>query len=134
MEKVVFLYISIRHTRKDFVTPYYRVEWHYYIKLKDDDLPLLLKVQKFFKCGNVYFQKERRANHKNCYRFEVSSYRDITNVIIPFFKKHQPKGPSRRNDFRIMCKIHKIVTNETRRHLTDVDIKRIKKLKTQMHV
>ncbi|TSA45380.1 hypothetical protein D4R51_01935 [bacterium] len=128
------VYLHPPHKKRFRYTPYYRVEWHYYIKLKDDDLSLLMKVRKFFRCGNVYFQKEKRVNHKNCYRFEVSSYRDVTDVIIPFFRKHQPQCPSRRNDFRILCRIHKIVSNKRGCHLTDVNVESIKKLKMQMHV
>jgi mRNA-degrading endonuclease RelE of RelBE toxin-antitoxin system len=128
------VYLHPPRKKRSVYTPYYRVEWHYYIKLKEDDLSLLKKVQKFFGCGHVYFQKERRKNHKNCYRFEVSSYRDITNVIIPFFKKHRPECPCRRDDFRILCRIHRIISNKNKIHLAEGDVKGIRKLKMQMHV
>lgn len=114
-------------------TKYYRIEWHYYIKLREDELPLLKKVKKFFGCGNVYFQKDNRANHCNCYRFEVSSYQDICWVIIPFFRRNKPKSTSRRRDFELLCRIQKIVSKK-KSHLTDSQVERIKKLKMQMHI
>ncbi len=113
-------------------TPYYRVEWHYYIKLREDELPLLKEVKKFFDCGFIYLQKDERINHRHCYRFEVSSYRDISQVIIPFFKKYPLHSVNRKNDFKYLCKIHNIVSKK-KSHLTEAQIEKIKKLKSQMH-
>ena len=44
-----------------------RVELHFFIKLREDELFLLKKVKKFFGCGGIYRQKEYRANQRNCY-------------------------------------------------------------------
>lgn len=114
-------------------TKYYRIEWHYYIKLREDELPLLKEVKNFFGCGNVYFQKERRENHRDCYRFEVSSFKDISSVIIPFFKKNKPRSISRKRDFNLMCKIARLVLKK-KKHLTEKQVEKIKKLKLQMHI
>jgi hypothetical protein len=127
------VYLHPPRKRRSQYTIYYRVEWHYYIKLREDELPLLKEVKKFFGCGNVYFQKEVRENHRHCYRFEVSSFKDISAVIIPFFMKHKPNSTSRARDFKIMCKIAKIIAKK-KKHLTDKEVEKIKKLKMQMHV
>src|SRR3989344_1130241 len=55
----------------------FRVEMHFYIKLIEDELSLLRKVQEFFGCGGVYYQKEYRVNQKNCYRFGVTAQKDL---------------------------------------------------------
>lgn len=62
-----------------------RVEPHYYIKLREEELPLLRKVKIFFGCGRISLQKDKRINHKDCYRYEVSNLRELKKVIIPFF-------------------------------------------------
>lgn len=127
------VYLHAPKKKRKNYTKYYRVEWHYYIKLRDDELPLLKKVHKFFKCGAVYHQKDNRPNHSHCYRFEVSSYKDICQVIIPFFRKNKPQSTTRRRDFEQMCKIQKIVSKKNG-HLTENQVVEIKALKSRMHI
>jgi len=56
---------------------------------------------------------------------------DITEVVIPFFKKHSPHGMARKNDFTLFCKIfHR---TRKKKHLEEKDIKEIEKLKEEMH-
>ena len=116
-----------------YTTKHYRVECHYYIKLREDELPLLKEVKKFFNCGNVYLQKDKRLNHRNCYRFEISSYRKIAEVVIPFFQKYPLHSVGRRKDFNLFCKIFQIVGNKNKQSLTEEELERIRKLKSQMH-
>lgn len=122
----------VRPFRKG-LTRYPRVECHYYIKLREDELPLLKEVKEFFGCGSVYFQKERRSNHRNCYRFEISNHQKIAEVIIPFFQKHPLHSAGRKKDFDLFCKIFKIVFERNGRHLAEKEFERIKRLKLQMH-
>ena len=114
-------------------TNYYRAECHYYIKLREDELPLLKEVKKFFGCGKLYLQKDKRLNHRNCYRFEISSYEKIKEVVIPFFQKHPLRGVNRKNDFGLFCKIFKIATERKGKHLTIKELEKARKLKMQMH-
>ena len=114
-------------------TQYYRVECHYYIKMREDELPLLQKVKNFFNCGSIYLQKDRRRNHRNCYRFEISSYQRIRQVVIPFFRKNPLHSENRKNDFGLFCKIFKIIQSKNRKHLIEEELEKIKELKSQMH-
>ncbi|MBU1137012.1 LAGLIDADG family homing endonuclease [Patescibacteria group bacterium] len=123
----VFLNTSLKNTQ------YCRVEFHYYLKLKEDDLSLLKKLKKHLNCGFIYFQKDKRVNHKNCYRYEVSSLRDIDNIIIPFFKKNRLISISRKKDFDLFCKIFKIVAGKKGKHISEEELRRIRKLKSEMH-
>src|SRR3989344_4160355 len=75
-----------------------RVECHFYIKMREDDLALLKKVQTFFNCGSIFFQKEYRRNQRDNYRYQISNKDELKNIIIPFFEKH-PLESKREEDF-----------------------------------
>jgi hypothetical protein len=79
-------YIGIRFPKGPFKTV--RVEPHFYIKLRGDNLPLLEKVQKTLKCGSIYYQNEKRINHSACYRYEVNNIKDLKEILVPFFEKY----------------------------------------------
>lgn len=78
----------IRPPKKEHGSKNHRVECHYYIKLREDDLPLLKKVRRFFGVGHISFQRECRLNHHNSYRYETTNLQEICDVIIPFFDVH----------------------------------------------
>src|SRR3990167_9046970 len=81
-----------------------RVELKFSLKLRHQDKGILDELQRFFVCGNVYIQRDKRENHSLCYRFEVQNRKDITKKIIPFFKENSPKIPSRKRDFELFKK------------------------------
>ncbi len=107
-----------------------RVECHYYIKLREDDVELLKKVQKFFGCGRIAFQKEYRENQRDNYRYQVSNLSDLQSVIIPFFQKNILQG-KKKIDFDLFCTLVAMVAHK--RHHTIEGLARIKELKRQMH-
>jgi hypothetical protein len=107
------------------------VEPKFYIKLIEKDKNILYQFKGFFGCGQVYFQKDNRLNHQNCYRYEVFKRDDLVRVIIPFFKKHQLRFVSKRNDFRLFCKLmDRISQNE---HLDKNGLRKMYKMKQLMH-
>ncbi len=108
-----------------------RVGLNFHIKLSAKDYNLLMKVKRTLKCGNVYYQKEKRKNHTQCYRYTVSSHKDIIDIIIPFFEKHSLESDSKRKSFQLFCKISKKVKDGE--HLTKLGIKEIRKLKQRMN-
>ena len=63
-----------------------KVEPRFYLKLIEKDKEILYSLKKYFGCGNVYFQPDKRENHQDCYRFEVANRNDLEKIIIPFFK------------------------------------------------
>lgn len=109
----------------------YRVECHYYIKLRDDDKNLIRKIKQFFGIGRISLQKDNRPNHHDCYRYEVTNLKEITKIIIPFFDKHRLRGNKIR-DYLLFKKIIRAVIHKD--HQTALGIKRIMKLKSRMHV
>jgi len=40
-----------------------KAEPRFYLKLVEKDKKILYELKKFFGCGNVYFQKDKRENH-----------------------------------------------------------------------
>lgn len=108
-----------------------RVECHFYIKMRDDELPLLEKVKDFFKCGRISFQKEYRKNQKNNYRYQVSNLNELNTIIIPFFQKQRLYSTPRRKDFYSFRKIVEMVNNQ--KHKTKKGLHEIQQLKALMH-
>ena len=108
-----------------------RVEPKFYIKLIEKDKDILYELQQYFGCGSVYFQKDTRKNHQNCYRYEVYKRDDLTRIIVPFFQKHQLKLFSKRNDFEIFCVLMGMIQNKE--HQTDTGLQKMFAIKQTMH-
>jgi len=108
-----------------------RAEPRFYLKLIERDKNILYELKKFFGCGNIYFQKDKRKNHQNCYRYEVANRKDLERVIVPFFKKHRLKLASKSKDFKIFCRIMKEIKKG--KHLTDSGLKSLYRIKQEMH-
>jgi hypothetical protein len=107
------------------------VEPRFYIKLIEKDKSILYELKEFFGCGNVYFQKDTRKNHQNCYRYEVANRKDLKEIIIPFFKKNRLKLKSKIKDFKIFCGLmEKINKGE---HLSKSGLRNLYKIKEKMH-
>lgn len=121
-------YVGIRYPKRAHKTP--RVEPHFYIKLRGDDLPLLEEVKQSFGCGAIYYQNEKRQNHSACYRFEINALRDLRETLIPFFENHRLHG-KKRKEFEIFKSIFKLV--EERKHKTSLSLREIEKLKLTMN-
>ncbi|PIR41123.1 MAG: endonuclease [Candidatus Yanofskybacteria bacterium CG10_big_fil_rev_8_21_14_0_10_46_23] len=108
-----------------------RIEPKFYLTLIERDKEILYRLKKYFGCGNVYFQKDSRLNHQNCYRYEVGRREDLNQKIIPFFKKHRLKLKSKSKDFSLFCEIMKMISRGE--HLGDEGLEKILKIKQSMH-
>lgn len=108
-----------------------KVEPRFFLKLIEKDKEILDELRRFFECGNVYFQKDTRANHQNCYRFEVSNRYDLETKIIPFFKRNSLKLRSKNGDFEIFCRIFEMIMKNE--HFNDSGLRKIYALKQKMH-
>jgi len=107
-----------------------RAKSHFYIKLREDDLQVLEKVKDFLRFGFIYFQKEKRKNHAQCYRFEVNSNVDKLK-LIEFFKKYPLQSPKKQRDFEIFSQVTQMILN--REHFSQEGIAKIRQLKASMH-
>ena len=109
----------------------YRIQMHFHLKMQEKDRELLEKVRERLNCGAVYFQKERRANHTQCYRYTVSAHEDIFNKIIPFFQQYPLQSASKSKSFGIFCKIADLLQKQ--KHFTEKGVKQIRALKSHMN-
>ena len=108
-----------------------RAEPKFFLKLIEKDKSILYELQQFFGCGNVYFQKDMRARHQQCYRYEVSNRDDLERVIIPFFRKNPLHFPSKQKDFALFCELfERICAGE---HLNKSGLVRLFQIKKKMH-
>ncbi len=106
-------------------------EPRFYLKLIEKDKHILYELKEFFGCGNVYFQKDTRPNHQNCYRYEVTNRSDLEKTIIPFFKKNKLRFNSKQKDFEIFCNLMDRIQNGD--HLTNSGLLTMFRIKQMMH-
>jgi hypothetical protein len=104
-----------------------KVELRFSLKLRHQDKPILEALQRFFGCGRIYIQRDKRKNHSLCYRYEVQNKKELMKYIIPFFEEHPPQLPSRKRDFALFKHIAQEV------HKDHIDLKKVEQLKQQMH-
>jgi hypothetical protein len=109
----------------------YGIQMHFHLKMQEKDKPLLEKIKNTLDCGAVYFQKEQRANHCQCYRYTVSSQKDVFEKVIPFFRKYPLQSVSKGKSFQIFCQIAELVKSS--QHLSESGIEKIRELKLQMN-
>jgi len=121
-------YIGIRFPKGPFKTV--RVEPHFYIKLRGDNLPLLEEVRKTLKCGAIYYQNEKRINHSACYRYEVNNIKDLKEILVPFFENHPLLGVKQK-DFLIFKEVVSLVFQN--KHKDPKVTRKIIKLKSTMN-
>ena len=108
-----------------------KVEPRFYLKLIEKDKSILYKLKEFFGCGNVYFQKDTRPNHQNCYRYEVANREYLNKRIIPFFKIHRLRLPSKQKDFQLFCRLMKMINKKV--YGMPEGLKKMYQIKQQMH-
>ncbi|MDQ5949494.1 MAG: hypothetical protein QG589_620 [Patescibacteria group bacterium] len=107
------------------------VQLHFHLKMQEKDKPLLEKIRNTLDCGAVYFQKEQRRNHCQCFRYTVSSQKDIFEKVIPFFQKNPLQSVSKSRSFGVFYKIAYLV--KSGQHLKKTGISKIRGLKLQMN-
>jgi len=79
----------------------------------------------FFGCGRVATRSNVMAVD-----FIVTKFGDLTDKVIPFFKKYSAIG-EKSEDFVDWCKAAELIKNKS--HLTKEGLEQIKKIKTGMN-
>ena len=108
-----------------------KAEPRFYLKLVEKDKGILYELEKFFGCGNVYYQKDARRNHQHCYRYEVANRKHLQKIIIPFFERNRLQLASKRKDFKIFCKLLRLMARN--KHLTPKGLRTMYRIKQKMH-
>lgn len=88
------------------------------------DEQLMISIKEYFECGNILIKRET-------VHWTVSNFIDLTNKIIPFFKKHPILG-TKAQDFTDWCKVADLIQNE-KAHLTSEGLDRIREIKSGMN-
>ena len=87
------------------------------------DEQLMRIIIKYLDCGNIY--KKRDTLHYTVYKFN-----DITDKIIPFFKKYPIRGV-KALDFTDWCKVAELM--QEKKHLTKKGLEQIRQIKAVMN-
>ena len=90
-------------------------------------LEILLK---FFKCGKIFVNKRYNNHNENIYRYCVRSKKDLTEIIIPFFRQNRLKT-AKKEDFEIFAKILAMMNENKHSELNG--IKKIAKMVEKMN-
>jgi hypothetical protein len=69
----------------------------------------------FFGCGNVYRNRRHDNHREDLYRYEVFRFKDLRDVIVPFFMEN-PLRTAKRDNFAKFARIVELM--DLRRHLT----------------
>jgi hypothetical protein len=101
------------------------------IEMIVDDKPLLMKLQKFLRCGQIYQLNYQRYGWRPHVKFAVKKFDDIQKLIIPFFKKYKLKG-KKRKDFLLFCQAAKIF--EKKGHLTEKGLSKLRIIQSKMNL
>lgn len=96
-----------------------------------EDKPLLEKLQKFFKCGNIYVLNYERYGWRPHVKFAVKSHKDISGKIVPFFKKYKLQS-KKAKDFKYFCEALKVF--EKKKHLTIEGVEQLREIQSKMNL
>jgi hypothetical protein len=76
---------------------------------------VLEEMLSFFGCGNVYVNRRHDNHREHLFRYTVSRFGDIRDVIVPFFQAN-PLRTAKRDNFAKFAEV--VALMELRRHLT----------------
>ena len=106
----------------------YKVSWQvvmsFNVSQKDPSILYLLKNE--LKCGIIKIRKS-----DNLHSYDVTKPRDITNIIIPYFKRFPIVSESKKTNFTIFCKIAFLMEKGEHRNL--FGLKRILSLREKLN-
>lgn len=86
------------------------------------DIQLLHRLKAYFRCGVV------RQNQGECYCYRVRKLSDLSQIIVPFFEKHQLKT-MKKVDFLKFRRVVRLMVEG--HHLTTEGLKTIRSIKAK---
>lgn len=95
----------------------------FYLAQHCRDKELMKGLIEYFECGNIHLKKEK-------VNFAVQKYSNLTDKIIPFFKKYPVIG-EKSKDFADFCKVAELMKTKT--HLTQEGLDQIRLIKVGMN-
>ncbi len=76
---------------------------------------VLEDLARFFGCGKVYVNRRHDNHREDIYRYCVTRFADLRDVIVPFFQEHQMRT-SKSENFEKFTTVLRLM--EERKHLT----------------
>jgi len=105
---------SISISQKRFRVPEVRLKFE--IEVREDDEPILREIQKLLGCGAIYrLEYERYQKWRPHVKYQVGSFKDIQEKIIPFFTKY-PLQAKKRQQFKLFVAVAEMI--KSKQHLT----------------
>jgi len=101
------------------------------VEMVIEDKPLLEKIKKHFKCGQLYELNYERYGWRPHVKYAVKSQKDIKEKIIPFFKKYPLVGKKKR-DFEYFCEAFQII--DEKKHLAEEGIAKLRGIQSKMNL
>ena len=98
------------------------------ISQEKKSLKNLEQIKMFFRCGNIYINRNTRKNDNHrepLYRYCVRSILDLKEKVIPFFTEHQLRT-AKQEDFKKFARIIKLM--DDRYHLNKAGITKIARI------
>jgi LAGLIDADG endonuclease len=76
---------------------------------------VLEDLARFFGCGKVNVNQRHDNHRENLYRYRVSRFADLRDVIVPFFQEHKLRT-TKESNFEKFVQVLRLI--EERKHLT----------------
>lgn len=109
---------SVSIGRKRFRVPELRLIFE--IELREDDEPILKEIQQVLGCGNIYnLNYKRYEKWRPHVKLKVSSFKDISEKVIPFFKQY-PLQAKKRKQFEVFCQVAEMMKCNEHKNLEGI--------------
>ena len=115
-------YLTIRANKLNKIS---RIDIGFSIAQHTRDMLLLKKFCYFFNCGRI-----KKDSRYYVHYFVVTNFKDITDKIIPFFKKYKTKSVKSLN-FADWCEGAEIIRSKA--HLYDEGVEQIRTIQSRMN-
>jgi hypothetical protein len=102
----------------------YQIKIGYQVSQHLRDQSLIKSLKDFFECGRT------EPCGKSAISFRITKFKDITNIVIPFFENYPLLG-SKLKDYKDFKEITKLMASKA--HLTPEGLIKIRKIKSLMN-
>jgi hypothetical protein len=103
---------------------------HFQIEVRDDDREIIENIQETLDCGHIYCLSYERYGWHPHVELKVSSLREITGKLLPFFEKH-PLRAKKKHSYQLFLQAVEIF--KQKKHLTLEGIEQLKEIRRHMN-
>jgi hypothetical protein len=103
---------------------------HFQIELRIDDWEILQSIQETLECGKIYQLSYERYGWHPHVELKVSSFREITEKLIPFLSKY-PLRAKKKHSYELFLQAVEVFRQKE--HLTLAGIERLRAIRSEMN-